>query len=370
MKPNWLLPIVLSVLTMFVSGVHPAFGAEPTETDVDQLLKAFSSIPKKVDQAQPPSEQLVLHIYGNEVFKLPVAELDRGWESARLLTENDFSGPPYDRGLKVMKDYGWKFEVEADVDSDGAIEKAGVGVFQSVSGDRGTFVIAVGPGGVELLAKTSEKAEFGAIRFDTRGLVYGGCIECDDVRFFTFNEAQEEAACVVPQTKVSKILDAQKAFSEQPSPTTAATFLEHLPPDFCRFNALYGYDEVSGEAPLYDVNLFEILPKLEAHANPENLINQYVTYATKAYWFADNVNALQRSYRAMTQRYPAIFVESISRHASNSRMNAYKFLFDGPHPSNHEDFAEMLIARVCNVDSRSCGQLKEAWDSMQKHSRY
>ncbi len=117
-----------------------------------------------------------------------------------------------------------------------------------------------------------------------------------------------------------------------PSVLTAHGFLESLPQQFDEFDLLYGYDETPG--PLYEVPLYDLLPKLTQFLTPEEIADKYVALASGAKWDADNVNYLQGAYLNLFDDHTRVVSERIVGLPQKQQAVAIRFLFDGPHPSN------------------------------------
>jgi hypothetical protein len=295
---------------------------------------------------------------------VPVKEFNRDWRSALI---HHLDQVPQDIGAydvrNQMNQYGWVFELTADIDDDGNQEKVGVGVYATAEGARGTFMIVIGAVGVKFLEVTNPgKAGFGVVRFNEKGIEYAGCLGCGDLRWYTFTDAQEAAACVVPVQKIQKVSDTQARYLAEPTVARAEEFLANLPEDFCRFRFVYGYDEYEGAGSLYSGPDFErVLALLAEHIPPEKLMGKYVSYAVNANWEADNVSFLQQAYRNFAARNPRILIDVMRSYERDQKMNAFAFLYDGPHPESHRKEAEAFVADVCALNSVACDEIQLAW---------
>ncbi len=148
---------------------------------------------------------------------------------------------------------------------------------------------------------------------------------------------------------------------EKPVGTVGHGYVARMPGNFCEFNAIYGYDRASGPAPLYNETLHEVLPKLEEFVSAEELADLYIGYAINATWDADNINFMQYAYRRVVASVPLLFVQAIEARPKEHRLNAMRFLFDGPHPENDRQLYENVASKICAIDESTCAELKTAW---------
>lgn len=181
-------------------------------------------------------------------------------------------------------------------------------------------------------------------------------------------EASSQAVCVVPPSEIERLREAQLAVVQDPSAETAVDFLAKLPEDFCHFDAAYGYDDDTGPAPLYEFQLWSVFPLLDQYLPADQLRTKYLSYAVGAKWDADNVNAFQQAYRRVALQDAPAFVDAISEFPREQRLNAYQFLFDGPHPRNHEAAAERLLTTICEIGLTACTEFRMVWDSLRDKS--
>lgn len=119
--------------------------------------------------------------HGKSVWGVPVKRLNEDWSEARLLETSDVKNTGKDRVREEMEQYGLSFQLAADFDKDGDVERAGVGVFEREDGTKGSFLLVVGPNSeVEFLEITSAtEAAFGVIRMEKDGLSHWYCLACD-----------------------------------------------------------------------------------------------------------------------------------------------------------------------------------------------
>ena len=66
---------------------------------------------------------------------IPVASLNNRWRRASVITQSDLPKDSREPGERV-EDHGFALSAEADLDGDGIPERAVVGIFETVSGER------------------------------------------------------------------------------------------------------------------------------------------------------------------------------------------------------------------------------------------
>ena len=73
------------------------------------------------------------------LFGIPVAEVNKEWTSASLLSRSLLS-PEAQADPSLLDDPRYGFELEGDFDHDGLTDRAGVGVFRDATGLEGRFL--------------------------------------------------------------------------------------------------------------------------------------------------------------------------------------------------------------------------------------
>ena len=82
----------------------------------------------------------------SEVEGIPVRALDESWKRASLTHRGDLPIAATEPGERP-EDWGLSLVVNADLDGDGAAERAVVGVFETIQGQRGRFLLILGRAG-------------------------------------------------------------------------------------------------------------------------------------------------------------------------------------------------------------------------------
>lgn len=115
---------------------------------------------------------------------IPVRELNSGWLRASTITASALPSEATQAG-ETVEEHGFSFVLDADLDGDGRNERALVGVFQTVSGETGRFLLILGkPSSRGPWVKRALFSEKGAPGFSAVALLDGRlqwvtCLECD-----------------------------------------------------------------------------------------------------------------------------------------------------------------------------------------------
>lgn len=119
---------------------------------------------------------------GTTIESIPVRDLDRTWVAASPLREPDLPPAAFHPG-ETLKDHDAAFQVQGDFDHDGKQDKALVGVYRTVTGATGGFLLiltrtATGRWTKAALFK-NPNGGFSAITRQRGRLVWVFCFECD-----------------------------------------------------------------------------------------------------------------------------------------------------------------------------------------------
>jgi hypothetical protein len=140
----------------------------------------------------------------------------------------------------------------------------------------------------------------------------------------------------------------------------ARRFLEALPRSFPCFYALFGYPN-DKPGPLYsEPELHSLFPRLAAALPPAELTKRIVELSVRAHWEADQTGALQEASRALLDQHSSLYVNELRRLSKEEEVSVWRFLFDGPHPSNLTLSADVRRA-VCSLSQRSCASLDRVY---------
>lgn len=114
---------------------------------------------------------------------IPVRELDRDWVAASVLKAAALPAEASAAGESVEEHDG-AFEISRDLDRDGRLDRALVGVYKTHSGEVGRFLLVLsttkgGKWSKRALFKQSGEAGFSVLWQQRERLVWAFCMECD-----------------------------------------------------------------------------------------------------------------------------------------------------------------------------------------------
>jgi len=115
---------------------------------------------------------------------VPLRDIDRKWLRASALRAADLPAEAAEKG-ETPEAYGFALALEADLDGDGSLERAVVGVFQTRSGEVGRFLLILGRSGPtapwtkRALFSETGAAGFSALAMKNTTLLWVTCFECD-----------------------------------------------------------------------------------------------------------------------------------------------------------------------------------------------
>lgn len=135
-------------------------------------------------------------------------------------------------------------------------------------------------------------------------------------------------------------------------------FFCSFPNTFKRMEEIFGYDDNSGAAPLYYhgeiLELFYNLKSIEKI----KYYNKYINICINGEWKADNISECFGLYNKFFSKDSIELLSVLERRDSNSIKSVFKFLFDGPHPSQRKKDYERLYAKLMNYDEDLANLLK------------
>ena len=162
--------------------------------------------------------------------------------------------------------------------------------------------------------------------------------------------------CKVSSEQVDHVKSAYQQLSHEPSQDTAQAFFNQLPARFCEFEQLFGYDDIKGAAPLYELSLYPLFDTLNQYIAPELLAARYVDLAKDAKWQADNVNYLQRAYRQLLLHDTQAVQRHLNRLEPAARTHALAFLLEGPSLKGQR-FSQAELQTICEQAAQLCSEL-------------
>ncbi|MFV0545598.1 MAG: hypothetical protein ACK5ND_05275 [Bacteroides sp.] len=125
-----------------------------------------------------------------------------------------------------------------------------------------------------------------------------------------------------------------------------ATFLRLFPGNFNEFQDFYGFDDVTGEKPLYTVAEKQIEYLFTGVQNELPLIKKVIPIAIGGKWDADAVNYFQHNLINLLENHSDKVFEVLSTKSESESKQFWYFIFDSPHPDNEQN--KKLIADLSN----------------------
>ena len=132
------------------------------------------------------------------VAGMPLSAVDSSWASAIALEEVPLPADAYTSTVQ-MTESGARFLVEDDLNADGVAERAVVGVFRTVAGEEGRFLVIFQRDSVETWRKvflsTMPELGFSALTQPRTGsIVWAACLSCDSSTEVTWDGTKYDAS--------------------------------------------------------------------------------------------------------------------------------------------------------------------------------
>lgn len=130
-------------------------------------------------------------------------------------------------------------------------------------------------------------------------------------------------------------------------------FFDNFPNSFSRFQELYGYDEIKGEAPYYNVaeEHLVFLFKTPDIVKSDVFINKLIDISRNGKWDADSVNYFQEKLRNYFFDNYSLFMNQLKRREEKEIKGFWYFFSDGPH-FNSEISSKVLKSLKKEVEMR------------------
>ena len=153
--------------------------------------------------------------------------------------------------------------------------------------------------------------------------------------------------------------------------TLQQRFFCAYPRSFAEMVALFGYDDGTGAAPLYDENQgTEVIAYFGGlSAIPDSLYyDKYIRLCIDGHWQADHIRgAFGLGEQLLNERRTA--VAGLGRFSDADVHSIFAFLFDGPHPDHaaNTQLYERLRIALDKQDARLSQLLTSAYREMLQH---
>lgn len=177
-----------------------------------------------------------------------------------------------------------------------------------------------------------------------------------------FNSAEQQADSILAFMKKAKdSSSANRIIWEQ-------KFFCAFPISFKGMQAVFGYDDVKGAAPLYDYpkgeNVVQYFGRLESIPD-STYYDKYVRINIDGVWEADNIReAFDFANRLTTDTKNACKV--LSMFSDKEIKSVFQFIFDGPHPKNeyNEKLYKNLKSEIDTYNERLSRLLTESYERL------
>ena len=182
--------------------------------------------------------------------------------------------------------------------------------------------------------------------------------DCSD---FDFNSVEEQADSILAFMEKAKDLgSANRIIWEH-------KFFCSFPKSFKGMQAVFGYDDENGEAPLYDYpkgeNVIQYFTQLESIGD-SIYYDKYVRINIDGIWEADNIReAFGFANRLLVDTENACKI--LARFSDNEIKSVFRFIFDGPHPKNEMNEGDYKDIKL-KIDSQNKRLSKLLTESYEK----
>jgi len=147
--------------------------------------------------------RLAFTLTHNQIRGIPLKEIDKHWQRASELKKEYLPNELlHETGTDLMDQSGIAFSLTGDFNHDGSTEEALVGVYETDSGKRGSFLLILGRSTSGswrkvFLETIPGSAGFSGVSWNQRELLWFHCMMCDTHRYLTWNK-QKKAYVWIP----------------------------------------------------------------------------------------------------------------------------------------------------------------------------
>lgn len=141
-----------------------------------------------------------------------------------------------------------------------------------------------------------------------------------------------------------------------------------FPDSFEGMQAIFGFDQDKGAAPLYDYpngeNVIQYFSALQSI--PDSLYyDKYVKINIGGVWEADNIQGAFDFNRRLTENTESA-CKALSNFSESEIESVFRFIFDGPHPQNeyNQSIYKELKVIIATEDKRLADLLTRAYDKL------
>lgn len=184
--------------------------------------------------------------------------------------------------------------------------------------------------------------------------------EIDDYSDFTFKDENERADTLKKYVELALTVN-DKTYCDR-------MIFNSFPNSFDGMRKLFGFDNVTKEAPLYIwpigdnvIKYFGSILSIPKDTYYEKCINICVN----GYWEADNIRQAFGFHKRLSEDTKSV-CEVLSNRTDEEIISVFRFIFDGPHPKNDDNalIYDDLSAKLKVNDSRLSDLLKTAYEKV------
>ncbi len=184
-------------------------------------------------------------------------------------------------------------------------------------------------------------------------------VNCTDLDFYSAEQQADSILAYMEKAKDSS--SANRIMWEQ-------KFFCSFPSSFKGMQAVFGYDNENGAAPLYDYpkgeNIIQYFSQLKSIPD-STYYDKYIRINIDGIWEADNIReAFDFANRLMQDTKNACKV--LSTFSDNEIKGVFRFIFDGPHPKNeyNEKLYKNLKPEIDRHNERLSRLLTESYEKL------
>ncbi len=145
-------------------------------------------------------------------------------------------------------------------------------------------------------------------------------------------------------------------------------FFNFFPNNFKEFKVYYGYDDYSGEGPLYSQyqNHITYFFEIEKKVGSDRFIGKLFGISIDGKWDADAIEFFQEKLSGVLVSEPDIFLKNINKMPDSIARGFWHFVFDGSTNNDlqNKDRFDRIYNVVSKLDKRQAALLKLEFESM------
>jgi hypothetical protein len=179
------------------------------------------------------------------------------------------------------------------------------------------------------------------------------------------NEKKSKASDTLPKKSIAhtRIEQLKRAFEQKDYPT----FFKLFPDTYSELLGFYGFDDSTGESPLYSLYdthidyLFEYSNKISS----ETFASKVYEVAKGGVWDADAVGLFQSHLSKLIINNPNVFFEILNNKSDKEAASFWYFVLDSPHPNNdqNKEFVAIL-SKQYGVSNKQILILKKQFEKV------